>query len=243
LHALRAEGGSICGLRGGHLLLHHAGEERDAGAAADLPLTVGGAARYSVANLCAAALAGAALGLPAAAILETLRRFGSDPLDNPGRLERWRYRGAVVLLDYAHNPDGLEQLLTTARALEPVRLSLLLGQAGNRDDAAIAELARTAARFSPDRVVVKELSQMLRGRAPGEVPALIESALRHAGVPADRIYSEPDEEAAARSLLESAEAGDVIVLPVHTREVRERIHAALGATLARGHDSNHILDR
>jgi cyanophycin synthetase len=229
LRALRAAGGSVCGVREGHLVLHHEGEERNAGAVSDLPLTVGGAAHYSVANLCAAALAGVALGLPLAAVLETLRRFGSDPLDNPGRLERWEYRGAVVLLDYAHNPDGLEQLLSTARALKPVRLTLLLGQAGNRDDAAIAELARTAARFSPDRVVIKELPRMLRGRAPGEVPALIGSALRHAGVPADRIYSEPDEEAAARSLLSSAEAGDVIVLPVHTREVRERIHAALGA--------------
>jgi cyanophycin synthetase len=229
LAALRAAGGSVCGVRGGRLVLHHAGEEHDVGAVSDLPLTVGGAARHSVANLCTAALAGAALGLPRGAVIETLRRFGSHPLDNPGRLERWEYRGATVLLDYAHNPDGLEQLLITARSLKPARLSLLLGQAGNRDDAAIAELARTAARFSPDRVVIKELTLMLRGRAPGEVPALIESALRHAGVPADRIYSEPDEEAAARRLLGSAEAGDVIVLPVHTREVREHIHAALGA--------------
>jgi UDP-N-acetylmuramyl tripeptide synthase len=244
LGALRARGGSTCGVRQGHLVLAFGAEELDVGAVADLPLTVGGAARHSVANLAAAALAGAALGLPAAALLGTLRRFGMDPLDNPGRLERWQYREAIVLLDYAHNPDGLEQLLITARALHPTRLSLLLGQAGNRDDEAIGELARTAVRFSPDRVVIKELPRMLRGRLPGEVPRLIESALRHAGLPPDRIYCEPDEEAAARYLLNGAQAGEVIVLPVHTREVRERIHAALGAgCVSKGHDSNHILDR
>ena len=68
---------------------------------------------------------------------------------------------------------------------------------------------------------------MLRGREPGEVPALIRRGLLDAGVAADRIYSEPDEETAARILLDAAEPGDVIVLPVHTREVRERLHATL----------------
>jgi UDP-N-acetylmuramyl tripeptide synthase len=141
-----------------------------------------------------------------------------------------------VLIDYAHNPDGLEQLLTAARSLHPRRLSLLLGQAGNRDDLAIGELARTAARFHPDHVVIKELPLMLRGRPLGEVPTLIEKALLAAGIPAGRIERQLDEEIAVQSLLQAARSGDVIVLPVHTREVRERLQAALRAK----EDSNHI---
>jgi cyanophycin synthetase len=192
-----------------------------------LPLTLDGAASYNVANLAAAALAGAALGLPLASVASTVRRFGAVPQDNPGRLERWRLRGAQVLIDFAHNPDALGQLLRTARALRPQRLCLLLGQAGNRDDNAIAELARTAAGFEPDCVVIKELPLVLRGRALGEVPALIKGALLGAGVAAERIRTEPDEETAARTLLDAAKSGDVIVLPVHTREVRERLRAIL----------------
>jgi UDP-N-acetylmuramyl tripeptide synthase len=75
--------------------------------------------------------------------------------------------------------------------------------------------------------VIKELPRVLRGRALGEVPALIERALLRAGVAAERISAEPDEETAARKLLDAARPGDVIVLPVHTREVRERLHAIL----------------
>jgi cyanophycin synthetase len=247
LVALRAGGGSTCAVRHQALVLNHAGAEHSLGNVAELPLTLGGAARYSIFNLLAATLAGAALGLPLSSIARTVARFGADPADNPGRLERWRHRGAVVLIDYAHNPDGLEQLLRAARSLEPARLTLLLGQAGNRDDAAIAELASTAARFAPDRIVIKELNRMLRGREPGEVPALIRRGLLAAGVAADRIYSEPDEETAARILLDAAEPGDVIVLPVHTREVRERLHATLDAGIggersAPNGDSNHILE-
>ncbi len=197
-------------------------------------------------NLAAAALAGIALGLPLTAVVSTLRHFGERPQDNPGRLERWSYRGAVVLVDYAHNPDGLESLLTAARSLNPARLLLLLGQAGNRNDAAIAELAQTAARFKPDRVAIKELVHMLRGRAPGEVPEMIRRELARAGMPSDRIYTEPDEEAAARSLLDAAQPGDVVVLPVHTRDVRERLKCTLEAEMAGAKatvngDSNHIL--
>ena len=88
-----------------------------------------------------------------------------------------------MLIDYAHNPDGLGRLLAVARSLNPARFSLLLGQAGNRDDQAIAELARTAARFTPDRIAIKELALMLRGRAPGEVPALLVGRLCWGGYP------------------------------------------------------------
>lgn len=229
LAALRERGGMTCAVRDGVLVLSRGGEESSLGEVAALPLTVGGAAPYNIANLAAAALAGSALGLPAAAILRTVQRFGAAPLDNPGRLERWHHRGALVLIDYAHNPDGLDQLLRVARALQPSRLGVLLGQAGNRDDDAIAELARTAARYAPDVVVIKELPLLLRGRAPGEVSALLERALLAAGVPAERIVAEPDEEAAARRLLDAAKPGDVIVLPVHTRAVRERLRAGLTA--------------
>ena len=233
LAALRAAGGSTCGVHAGALRLHHDGRDHELGAIAALPLALGGAARHNIANLAAAALAGAALGLPLAAITATLRRFGASPGDNPGRLERWSHRGATVLIDYAHNPDGLAQLLGVARALQPKRLLLLLGQAGNRDDVAIVELARTAAAFAPDRVVIKELPLMLRGRALGDVPALLEGGLLSAGLAAASIAVEADEERAALGLLELAEPGDVLVLPVHTAAVRERITAHLAA---RRHD-------
>lgn len=218
LQALRAAGGSTCGALAGALVLHHDGAAHTLGAVDALPLALGGAARHNLANLAVAAVAAAALGLPIDAIRATLQVFGASPRDNPGRLERWSHRGATVLIDYAHNPDGLAQLLAVARALRPARLLLLLGQAGNRDDAAITELARTAATFAPDLVVIKELPSMLRGREPGSVPALLAAGLQPL-----RAVIEPDEETAALQLLAAAEPGDVVVLPIHTAAVRARL--------------------
>ena len=237
LQACRDAGGSTCGARDGRLLWTHGGLPHDFGPMAHMPLTLGGAAGYNTLNIAAAVLAAAAAGLPPDAVRHTLMNFGAQPQDNPGRLERRTHHGATVLVDYAHNPDGLAQLLGVARTLLAAasgragpggRLGLLLGQAGNRDDDAIAELARTAAAAAPDRVVLKELPSMLRGRAPGAVPALLEAGLRAAGLAPERIVVHvADEEAAARDLLAWARPGDVVVLPVHTAAVREHLSAAL----------------
>jgi cyanophycin synthetase len=237
LVAHRAAGGSTCGVRAGRLVMHLAnhpadrklGPDVDLGRVSDMPLTLGGAAGYNIENIAAAALAARAVGLPDGAIAHTLAHFGSTARDNPGRLERWSHRGATVLIDYAHNPDGLAQLLGVARALKPVRLGLLLGQAGNRDDEAIAALAHTAARFAPDAIVIKELPAMLRGRALGEVPTLLQRGLVEAGMAPGRIARQDDEVAAAQWLLQWAQTGDVVVLPVHTAAARERLGAALAA--------------
>ena len=221
--ALRQRGGSTCGMRAGRLVLSLHGAEHDLGAVADMPLSLAGVAGFNIENLAAAALTAALLGWPLDAVRRVLHSFGTEPQHNPGRLQRRMHRGATVLLDYAHNPEGLAQLLAVARALKPRRLGLLLGQAGNRSDEAVTALARVAAGVAPDRVVVKELPLMQRGRALGEVPALIERGLLAAGRAAERLLHEPDEEAAARALLDWAAPGDVIVLPVHTATVRERL--------------------
>jgi UDP-N-acetylmuramyl tripeptide synthase len=223
--AARQAGARACAPRDGRLLLWTgAGGAFDLGEIAAMPLTLGGAARHNIANAAGAALVAQALGIAPAQIAAVLARFGARHGDNPGRLQHWRRDGVEVLLDYAHNPDGLAALLAIARSLAPKgRLGLLLGQAGNREDEAIRALARTAAAAAPERVVLKELPDFLRGRAPGEVPALLAAELRLAGLDNGRVRTELDEVEAARGLVEWARPGDVVVLPVHGRDARRRL--------------------
>ena len=200
-----------------------------------MPLTVGGSAEYNVSNIAGAALAALELGVSATTVAEVLARFGADPADNPGRLMRYDYRGAQVLIDYAHNPEGLSGLMTVAARLPRTgRLAVLLGQAGNRENADIERLAATAARFQPDLVVIKEIEAYLRGRAPGETPALIREALLHAGVPDAALEMCSSEIGAVRRVLEWARPGDVLVMPVHDRLVRAEAIALVAQSNAGG---------
>jgi UDP-N-acetylmuramyl tripeptide synthase len=211
------------------LLLSHQGGEHDLGLVSDMPLTIDGIAAYNVANLAAAALGAVTLGIPAAAISSVFARFGTRLTDNPGRMMRFDVAGARVLIDYAHNPEGLRGLLSVAEHLRggSGRLCLLLGHAGNRQDADIEELARVAARFRPDLVVVKENDAQLRGRAPGEVPRILRNELKRSGLPESALPVCNTEVEAARYALDWARPRDVLVFPMHSQPARAAVMAML----------------
>jgi UDP-N-acetylmuramyl tripeptide synthase len=232
LEAHRAGGGRTCGVQAGELLLSQGDATRSLGPVEAMPLTLGGLAGYNIANLAGAALAAAALGVPAATLAALFARFGSEHADNSGRLQRWRFGRSTVLLDYAHNPEGLDALLGIAQRLRgDGRLGLLLGQAGNRDDDAVRALAATAARHRPDRVVLKDIAGFLRGRAPGEIAGVLRAALLRGGVDASAIETVLDEAQAACVLVGWARDGDVVVLPTHGTQARERVCRWLDALL------------
>ena len=139
-----------------------------------------------------------------------------------------------ILLDYAHNPDGLQGLLAVAQSLRRPgsRLGLVMGQAGNRSEDEIRDLARAAAAGRPDLILLKDEPGMLRGRAPGEVPALLRAALLEAGTKDDCIHIMGDELQAAYTLMSWADSGDVAVLSVHGSETRPQLRAALDLAIA-----------
>ncbi|MGY0650908.1 Mur ligase family protein [Luteimonas sp. A537] len=234
----RADGRRSCGVRDGRLQLFDGAAAHDLGAVADMPLTLGGLAAHNVQNCAAAALAAAGLGIAPDTIRAVLARFGRAHGDNPGRLQRWILGGGVqAYVDYAHNPDGLQHLLGLVRQAHHAggRLHLLLGQAGNRSDEAIAELAATAASFRPDHVVLKDMdSAYMRGRESGAVARLLREALLRGGVAAGAIVECLDEAEAARLVLAGARAGDSLVLPVHGAGARARVVALLDRLQALG---------
>lgn len=185
-------------------------------AVADLPITLGGVAAHNTANALGAALLANAIGVPLEAIRQALVTFGASPSDNPGRLMVRRFGSLTVLMDYAHNPDGMASLCRTAATLPAARRALLLGQAGNRDDEQLRSLAATAwATQQFDAVFVKDMPSMLRGRAAGEVPRILRDALIRAGAPAEIIQMAQTELDGVRAALTWARADDLLVLGVH----------------------------
>jgi cyanophycin synthetase len=225
LAAHRAKGGAACGVRAGRLVVSYAGAEHDLGSVADMPLTVGGHADYNVANLAGAALAAVAFGVAAGNVAGVCTSFGAEPDDNAGRLMRFDLGGVRVVLDYAHNPHGLRGVLQVARSMRGPggRIAMLLGHAGNRRDQDYEDLAAVAAEFAPDLVVVKENDKHLRGRAPGEVPALLRAALLRFGVPESTLVMQPTEVDAARCALAWARPGDVVALLLHATSARAAV--------------------
>lgn len=198
----------------GRLRVAQQGDWHDLGPVSGMPVTLGGAARHNVANALAAALAAVAGGVPLAAVSEALARFGAD--DNAGRLMLRHVGGLTIVLDYAHNPDGLRALGSAVATVPAARRLLLLGQAGNRDDTLLRSLAEAAWHALPwDRVLLKDMPEARRGRAAGETTARLREGLVAAGAPTCAVGEVEGEAAAVREALAWARPGDLLVLTVH----------------------------
>ena len=225
----KQQGSPYATLRDGELQLFDGETECSLGAVNDMPLSMAGAARYNIANCLGAALLAHCLGVPTATLRNTLAKFGARREDNPGRLQHWQFAGITVFMDYAHNPEGLEGLLQVGKAsrMQGGRLGLVLGQAGNRQDQDIAQLAKVAAAHKPDRIALKDLDGYLRGRKQGDVPELLRRELLERGLPDDSLSVHRKEIEAVKALLEWAKPGDMLVLPVHALSAQAEVIGVL----------------
>src|SRR5215217_6418642 len=155
---------------------------------------------FNVENVLAAVAAARSLDVPAATIAEALPAFGRVP----GRFEPVdEGQEFGVLVDYAHTPDSLENVLRAARQVARGRLHVVFGAGGDRDRGK-RPLMGEAARRLADRVMVT--SDNPRGERP---EAIIDEVMEGAGPDAER---ELDRRRAIRRVIEEAEPGDVVVI-------------------------------
>jgi UDP-N-acetylmuramyl tripeptide synthase len=226
-------GGDATWARGGRVFLHRNATTHDLGAVDDMPITLRGAAPHNIENILGAALLASVAGVDVECIRATLASFGTTPADNPGRLQVYELGGVTLLTDYAHNPGGLAALCRTATSFPAMRRLLVLGQAGNRDDEQLRELVRAAwGVTSFDRVIVKEMPALLRGRAEGAIPAVFVDEVVRMGAARENVEIVMGDLAAVRRALTWARAGDVLVCPIHTE--KDAVLSWLGRVLETG---------
>lgn len=107
---------------GSRFTLHHDGSK--------YPAAIPVPGRFSVSNALATLAACHLLGHDLAALVGALDRM--PPI--PGRFERYvSPQGTSVIVDYAHSPDSLEQVLTTVRGFATARIITVFGCGGDRD--------------------------------------------------------------------------------------------------------------
>lgn len=227
-----ANGGEAWIYEDGALVHAHGAESERVLEVAEIPATLNGAARHNVANSLAACAIAAGLGVDREAMRQGLRAFRSSPTDNPGRLNVFELGGVTAIVDFAHNPHGLQALFDMAQSMPAKRRLVVLGHAGDRNDEAIGEVARTAWRAGLDHIIVKEQARHLRGREFGEITRVMIAALADEGAPADCVSTADDEIEAVRNALEWAQPGDLLLLLILAE--RDAILAQLGALQASG---------
>lgn len=181
---------------------------------ADVPLTMGGAARYNILNALGAICLARAMGLSLDAIRKGLSGFKPDAYDNPGRCNEYAYNGAQVFVDFAHNPHSISAVCDALSSLPAKRRFIMLSHAGDRSDQDIRDVTIAALTFQPDVIVAAELADYLRGRSLGEIPALIEHSVTAHGFDPAQLQRAASPSQAASLILDQLEPGDLALLLV-----------------------------
>ncbi|HNS28821.1 MAG TPA: cyanophycin synthetase, partial [Steroidobacteraceae bacterium] len=129
----------------------------------------------------------------------------------PGRMNVFNEHPFKVLFDYGHNAHAVSMLADLAQRLDVTgrRIVVLAGPGDRRDEDLKAIARAVAGRF--DHYICRR-DDTLRGRDGDEVPRILATTLREAGVPAAQISQIPDEQEAIDAALRMGTKGDLLLV-------------------------------
>lgn len=159
--------------------------------------------RFNVDNLLGVAATLFALGMAPALVAETLSQLA--PVD--GRMNRLGGEGGqpLVVIDYAHTPDALEQALASLRAHTAGALTCVFGCGGERDRGKRPQMAAIAERLA-DRVIVTD------DNPRNEDGDVIVADIVEGFADTTRVLVQRDRAAAIAHALANAGADDVVLV-------------------------------
>ena len=171
-----------------------------------LPLSLKITGLFNVYNTLAAIGAALAEGVDVATIKEALEKFttvaGRFELVDAGQ-------PYAVIVDYAHTPDGLENILRTARQFAEGRIIVVFGCGGDRDKTKRPIMGRLAAELGD---IVLATSDNPRTEDPAAILADIETGIR-AGLAPDKTYEViPDRRQAISRAIGMAADRDIVII-------------------------------
>lgn len=136
-----------------------------------VPLTMGGKAKFMIANVLAATLASYLWGFKTEDIKSSLETFIPSAAQTPGRMNIFNFKNFKVMIDFAHNPAGYLGIEDFLQSVDSAHKIGIIAGVGDRRDEDIKECAAIAARMFNHIIIRQE--KHLRGRTEEEIIDLI----------------------------------------------------------------------
>jgi cyanophycin synthetase len=141
----------------------------------EVPLTLNGRAESMIKNLMPAVLVAAIRGFETDQVRKALRSFVPSAAQTPGRMNIFKFRDFTLMVDYAHNIDGLQQLKKFLDKTEATVKIGIIGVAGDRRDEDFREIGAISAGMF-DEIIIRHDAD-LRGRPKEEMTELLSEGI------------------------------------------------------------------
>lgn len=162
--------------------------------ASDIPITYGAKALHNIMNALPSVLATYLFkDISIEDIRTALSTFIPSPSQTPGRLNLFQFKNFKFLVDFAHNPAGLELLCDFMSKLDGTPKVGIISGTGDRRDEDIKELGRISAKHF-DEIIIRQ-DKNLRGRTAEEIVNLLVQGINETkakDIPLTIIYREKD---------------------------------------------------
>ncbi len=146
--------------------------------ATHVPLTLGGKAKFMIANVLAATLAAYLQGFKTEDISLSLQTFIPSTAQTPGRMNIFEFKKFKVLIDFAHNPAGYRGVEEYLSSIDATKKIGIIAGVGDRRDEDIKECGLIAGRMF-DHIIIRQ-EKYLRGRTEQEIIDIIVSGIGEA---------------------------------------------------------------
>ncbi|MEO5967435.1 MAG: cyanophycin synthetase [Ferruginibacter sp.] len=158
----------------------------------DIPITYGGKATHNIMNTLPAVLATYLFrSIKVEDIRLALQTFNPSPAQTPGRLNMFEFKQFKFLVDYAHNPAGMQLLCDFVSKMDGSPKVGIISGTGDRRDEDIREIGRIASQHF-DEIIIRQ-DRHLRGRKAEEIVELLVEGINDEttpNIPVTVIYNE-----------------------------------------------------
>jgi cyanophycin synthetase len=140
-----------------------------------IPITFGGSVGFMIQNALAATLTSYLWGFKIEDIRLSLETFIPSTAHTPGRMNIFEFKDYRILVDHAHNPDGLNGVKDFLKTIDAKHFTGIIAGTGDRRDEDLREVGRICARMFDDVIICQE--KYLRGRTVENIVELLKEGL------------------------------------------------------------------
>jgi cyanophycin synthetase len=142
----------------------------------DIPLTLEGRAECMIKNVMPAILTAIIQDFDISVIRQALQSFIPGPAQTPGRMNMFKFSNFDLMIDYAHNTDGFNQLANFLKLTETSAKIGVIACAGDRRDEDIMNMGSLAAQMF-DEIIIRH-DRDGRGRSNDEITHFITEGIK-----------------------------------------------------------------